>query len=630
MTARPLSVARVLLLGGAAVVLATCTDSRFPTPPDGGQPAFAIVDGGHSGGNPDVFFLEPLADFDPTNPNFDGNPNPNLVPTARVCQLTVGDGQGVPPPAPPNAVFPCGNLFAPVNITMTYDAAGGFYRANLRDAGVLNADYHYRIEIFLATLALNAFRDLDVDDGPATAACTSEAFCRVNRNGQGQVNVPIKVIIEQNAACIALDPGFDPNDPNTVCVTATVNPGQPVVAQMNNEPLAAATPDQGATLSIQSCSDLRGRGASINDHDQGRIDLVTWGECVEINALDEGAISGVAELCNAPGQAQLAGLTAEQVARLTIHRFSSGDNFAVALGHGEATNCNQPAPAQGQAYQFNRLQQFARLVRRSWRSVSDRLLPEPAVACDRGCASVGGFESSYQVAGPAAWDFDPSNPLGDLGQHDPGTVVTARADVFDSGEFEDGSPASPDPYKDLRVTVTVNGTTQTPFVLSDANGNVDFSFTVQAGINTVKFEAIGVGQGSVLAPPISAVNPNPVDLSIGSLTFTAIGVLPLTFDPDPPQSLDGFKLGSDGVTEFAPLKVCGTPGTQITSLQAVKNNGEPVTFGGLPPLPVTIPNTPEPDGSFCYTFTGLTLNKTGAYRIVVNGQVESKKINVKP
>jgi hypothetical protein len=616
----------------------------LPTPPDGDQPLFAILDGGHphpdSVSNPDVFFLEPLADFDPTHPNFDGMPNPNLMPTARVCQLTVGDGPGVDRPGSPRTIHPCGPADT-VDLLMTYNTSGGFYQANLRDAGVLNPDFHYRIEIILAALKLNAFRDLDVDDGPAVAACADEAYCQVNRNGQGTVNVPIKVIIEENAACIAIDPTFDPA--TDACETATLNEGQTLVVEVNGQPRAAATPDQGATLSIQSCTDLRSRGSSIADHAMGRIDLKTWGQCVEINALDATAISGVAELCDAPGVAQASGLTAAQVERLTIHRHSVGDDFTVAMGHGEASNCGQPAPAQGQAYEFTRLQQFARLVRRSWRSVTDRLLPEPAMACNRGCAGDGEFESSYQAAGPAAWDYDASNLLGDLGAHDPGTIVTARANVFDSGEFEDGSPPSPDPYEDLRVTVThthPDATFETSVVLSDSDGNVDYTFTVEGGINTVEFEAIGVGLGktdglgNVLAPSIEEGDPAEVTLSIGSLTFTAIGVLPLTFRPDPPTG--DFKLGSDELAHFDDLRVCGTPGTEITSLEAVKNNGTPVTFGGLvgdQELPVAIPTTPDPklgDGSFCYTFENLTLDKTGAYRIVVNGEVESLKINVKP
>ena len=90
------STAMALLMLAALAV--SCRDSSVSTSPDVEGPMRAIVDGGHPSidpdvyANPDVFFLEPLTDFDPTHPNFDGILNPNLVPTARICRLGVGDG----------------------------------------------------------------------------------------------------------------------------------------------------------------------------------------------------------------------------------------------------------------------------------------------------------------------------------------------------------------------------------------------------------------------------------------------------------------------------------------------------------------------------------------------------------
>jgi hypothetical protein len=650
-----LRIAQYSLLALVVAFVVSCSDSPVSTSsPETRGPLFAMADGGHFEGNPDVFFLEPLTDFDATNPNFDGMPNPNLMPTAKICRLGVGDGgdAGNANQGGPGTVFPCVEDID--TLPMTYDVSGGFYKANLKDAGYLDADYHHRIEILVAGLALGAFRDLDVDDGPATASCTDEDFCRVNRDGQGRVGLPIKVIIEVNAACYALDPGFDPNE--DFCATATLNAGQALVAQQDGEPIAAATPNGGATLSIRSCQDLRERGTGIDHHGLGRIDLVTWGDCVEIDALDLETVSGVAELCDAPVSAAAGGLDPDQVERLTIHRFTFGDEFAYAMAHGEASNCDAPAPAQGQAYQFSKTQQFARAVRRTWRTISDQVseLLQPATlnACNRGCAGSGTFRSSYQVADPAAWTYDASNSDGDLGAHEPGTVVTATAKVFDSGEFDDGSMSSPDAYVGLRVTVThthPDGSTQTDSVFSDANGEVAFSFAVEGGINTVTFEAIGVGRmddldpaNGVFAPSMTDADTVTVLLGIDTLTFTAIGIVPFYFDPDPPTG--EFKMsdfGDENLAEFDDLKVCGSPGAVIESLEAVRNNGAPTEFGiileeGQDPvpvrsiLPVSIDTAPDEDGNFCYPFSGLTLDKTGAYRIVVNGADESKKFNIKP
>jgi hypothetical protein len=626
---------RTAQLSLVALVLAfavSCSDSPVSTSTDFGAPLAAIVDGGHSSSevyaNPDVFFLQPLTDFDATDPNFDGTTNPNLVPIARICQLTVGDGNGVPRPSgKPGTVEDCGSFIA--DLQMTYDVSGGFYRANLRDAGELNPDYHHRIEIFFGSRPAGALRDLDVDDGPATASCTDEDYCRVNRDGQGRVGLPIKAIVEFNAACFALDHDFDPL--TEVCASATLAAGQTLPLQQGGQNIAAATPDDGATMALRACGDLRERGL---------VDLVTWGDCVEIDSFDDN-VSGVAELCNAPGQADGI-LSEEQIERMTIHRYSD-DGFVVGLGHGEATSCSATAPAQGQAYQFTKLELFARFAKRTWRSVTDQighvLSPEPLAACNRGCASSDTFRSSYQVAQPAWWQYDPSNPGGDLGSHDPGTVVTAKANVFDSGEFADGADPVPEHYANLRVFVTLTQpgvAPQTDSVFSDTSGQIEYSFTVVGGTNTLVFTAIGAGEemgdpstpiDNVYAPTMNSTEPN-VTLGTGNLTFTAIGLIPFSFVPDPPTG--DFNLGEDGLATFEPLMVCGSPGAEITSLEAVKNNGTPTTFGGLPPMPVYTSTTPDADGNFCYTFTGLTLDKTGAYRIVVNGEDESKKINIKP
>jgi hypothetical protein len=635
-----------------AALAVSCRDSSVSTSPDVAGPMHAIIDGGHPSvdpdvyANPDVFFLEPLTDFDPTDPNFDGLPNPHLVPTARICRLGVGDGDGVPEPG--GGVDDCAEVIA--DLAMTY--GGGFYQANLKDAGPLNPDYHHRIEIFLAETALGALRDLDVDDGPAVASCTDEPFCQVNRDGQGRVGVPIKVIIEVNAACLALDPSFDPDD--DYCYTATLDGGETLVVEKNGETIASATPNDGATLSMRNCEDLRTRGTGLADHYLGRIDLKTWGECVEIDVLDAATVTGVAELCEAPFLAAASGLSLEQVDRMTIHRFTTGDAFTVALTHGDAVKCELPAMEQGQAYQFSRMQQFVRAIRRVWRAVttqvSNVLQPAPLNACHRGCASSGEFRSSYQVAGPAWWDFDASNPNGDLGTHDLGTVVTARAKVFDSGEFDYGSmpspDPSPDPYKDLRVTVTLtrsDGSVETATTLSDADGLVEYSFTVEGGTNTVDFEAIGVGSvdgdgnpvNNVRAPTMDDPGMTEVELVVGKLTFTAIGIVPLEFTVQPE---DVFVDESTGLAALTPVTVC-TVGGQVEGIPvdlivAVRNNGSFVELTGEAFPQYT-------DDSGCVTFESLKINKTGAYRLILNpvtnnrdkvvdGEGESSKFNVRP
>jgi hypothetical protein len=619
---------------------------------------FVIVDGGHNGGNEDVFFLEPLTDFDPTNPDFTGDLNLQLEPTARVCQLNATETNPYPDP------LECLDGGHQDDLPMSLDELG-FYRADLKDVIFeFNLESMYRIEIRLASLSLNAVRDIDPDDGPATASCTSEDYCQFNANGAGQV--PIKVYIENNAACLALDPTFDPQF--DVCTTATLNAGETLVAQKNGETIAAATPNTGATLSIQSCPDLRTRGSklppdqAIAYHASGRVDLMTWGPCLEFNALDAAAVAGVTELCDAPFEALANDLDIYQVNRLTIHQHhvddpsdpddEPTDEFTLALGHAEGAICEgyMDAPQQnGQVYQFTKMQKLARAIRSTWRTVSSHISeliqPEALTACNRGCSTSGGYRTSYQVAGPAWWEPDPILGL-DLGTHDQGTPVTAKANVWDSGEFDAGGPLDPDPYEGLRVTVTLNGDVQDDFVYSDASGVVEFSFPVQAGPNTVKFEAIGVGSAdapgtvnNVYAPSMVDPAASPVALNVGELTFTAYGRVPIEFTQQPRD------IHIDASTDWAtltPVTICtvGEPvvGYPITSIVAVTNNGSWVELTGE-----TFPQDTEltAEGDACVTFDNLQINKTGSNFLVaepvyndrnkvVGGDAISEKWNTRP
>ena len=67
-----------------------------------------------------------------------------------------------------------------------------------------------------------------------------------------------------------------------------------------------------------------------------------------------------------------------------------------------------------------------------------------------------------------------------------------------------------------------------------------------------------------------------------------------------------------------------TAGAPITSLDVVTNNGTYKNLGNLPALPVVTGT------SGCFTFSGVTINGTGAFRMVANGQYMSQKFNVKP
>jgi hypothetical protein len=132
--------------------------------------------------------------------------------------------------------------------------------------------------------------------------------------------VPIKTIIESAAACIALDPPFFDEDPDRPCATATLDPGDALTLQDGGPTIGVASVETGtATINMQTCTDLRERPDG-----EGRVDLRTFGDCVVIDALEFLAeVDGTATVCNAFQAGLDAGLSASQVKRAIVHRFST-------------------------------------------------------------------------------------------------------------------------------------------------------------------------------------------------------------------------------------------------------------------------------------------------------------------
>ncbi len=636
---RALGIGRIVFVTAAAALLVTCTDTGT-SPRIGGRPSFAISDGA-SGGNVDVFFLPPLSST-PSGSDYGDRPaNPNLKPEAKVCTLNATESN----PSPAGGLACVTTPDDVADLPMTYNATGAFYQVNWKTSDTpLDTDTMYRVAIYVGRVPL-AFRDVDPDPGPPTASCTSsDAFCQFN-NGS---NLPIKVRIETDAVCLALDPAFDTSQP---CATASLDAG----GSLSLSDLGIASVDQATTLSMQPCGDFRARGL---------VDLRTFGDCVQIEDVDYVpgmtlGVTGTATLCHAFNDALGAGLTEEQAERMTVHRFSSGKvpDSLVALPHSDAGDCSTLTTTVGQAPRPGRLDRLYRLAGRTWRATADRvrswieatpLWASPPMFChSSGCGSVTVFESDYQVIQPAWMTYDASNPDGTFPAQEIGTTVTGKIKVLDSGEFSSGQSPAPAPVADVRLTVSSdNGTLAagTPCADPDAptgavsictgsDGIASFRLTLGAGSNTVTVRGVGVGTddgdgdpvNNVFAPSMS--QQTPVTLGVGQLTFTTTGLVTLVFVPDPPTGGNTIYTDANGIATFPDFQLCADPraaGAPITSLEAVTNNGAYKTLGSLPAMS-WVTGT-----AGCFTFSGVTINGTGAFHLLANDQYTSRKFNVKP
>src|SRR5438876_4384698 len=177
----------------AVLLLTACSDQQPLQPPAGSRPSALIMDGAHHGGNPDFFFLPPLA-ADPTGgPNFDaGKFKPNRAPTAEVCRLS-GD--------PASGAVDCATdiqgqpvlVFGPKPMTLAVEQYQVTW--DTKSPTLLDASKFYRIIVRGAPRG-TMLGLLDVD--PVTGGLKDVKTGEVVQFQDGRT-LPIKVRIEQGA-----------------------------------------------------------------------------------------------------------------------------------------------------------------------------------------------------------------------------------------------------------------------------------------------------------------------------------------------------------------------------------------------------------------------------------------------
>ncbi len=631
---------RIALTSLAALFVVACQDGGVPTPPELEEPSFAILDGSRfstvdcTEDDPcyHFFFLTPLV---PTPKKFNGDFNPYVSPTVYISDVTS---------------FPAGELLDEPSACVSDDTTRVFSSADV-DAGNerfrvnwqtsednLTPDNFYRVCVKVGQIALG-YRDIEpVESGAEIPRNPEQKPILQFMNGS---NLPIKFRIEKGVLCR--------NDDN--CGEMALDPNGGSFA--TNTGLAGMYVPNGSldgtyNLVVEEVT------CPLDEHGNVRflpIDIPQFPGCYEVYAAEGSVTFGPEDLatvgvCFNETEVAAAMAVAAQVELLQIHHMT-------AAGTIEALP-NVPAPAgvscptSGASANSGWLRNFARGVRKV---LNPWFSPPPLAASHKGFGGEGMEEASPLVwALPAKMEI--VQPPGGVGtglaglplDPDPTVKITdelhrpvqnatlrfaitepssaPQSNIAYLGPIFAGWTGAPSPY-------ITSGTLPLPRAISDANGEIAVEWTLaEANPNTLTATGVAVGPGAMFTIHDDTEKSFP---GTGVLTFTAEAIDPY-FDPEPPSG--DLKLNDQGTAKLEnwkygfQFKVCAVPGFEITSLVAVKNNGDPVTLGELPD---------PPDGPWiiaddedCFPFPNVTINKTGAYRLVVNGEYMSQKFNVRP
>lgn len=180
------------------VVLSSCVGSDVVSPADGIDPSFAISDG-TSGGSDDFYFLTPLAD---KNPNPQGEFNPYVRPEMRVCVIG-GNELGLAPPTGKPSCDDTGRVLVvePGSLPYTLDAINEQYAISWdtdgpeTDLGAFTTSDFLLLEILVGGQVVG-WIDLDPQDpnGPGQSDADAYAF----RLGE---TIPTKFWIGSEVLC---------------------------------------------------------------------------------------------------------------------------------------------------------------------------------------------------------------------------------------------------------------------------------------------------------------------------------------------------------------------------------------------------------------------------------------------
>jgi hypothetical protein len=507
----------------SVVAIAGCRSETAVSGPSGWAPLFAMSDGSQAGGNPDFFFLPPIASNLTRHPNWESSEfNPGLIPMVESCRL-VGAACN-------------GQLLVPTPATV----AGEHYQLDWKMPRDRAAKYRITVKVGTVTLGF------------------------VDVNGTNGSTLPIKFRIESGALCDP--PGTKPCGSTSIAfdaggsVTIRTDPTAP--------PSGVNIPPQGVgaqqnilvTVTLQRC------GAGLRE--RGLVDLPTFGSCVTVTTTpaleDPLSVPATVFVCDMT-PVELAGIVSEaQEDRITLHRYDG--EVVQALPH-------VPAPCSGTtASAGDRVEAALRhLVRGEFgaagRHVLGLLSPRPLQALDVGGGGQTDFFSDFQFALPAKLEIVSGNHQTTL----PGSTLPDQATVRVTdlgGEPVAGTrvsfaPAGGGAVSAATVTTGSNGLAAVSWTLATAYGaNTLVASAKGTAGDDLNGPRPGVDPFQPVQPPFDPPNgpPVPVTLLTGSVTFEATGAgLSDGFEMESGWSSNGFWNRSTLTTSPTPISNSAYP-----------------------------------------------------------------------
>jgi hypothetical protein len=478
--------------------VAACQDDSTPTAPGTPAPQFDISEARFGGGNPDLFFGEPLA----ANPasgdtGFDeGEAHGALRPYVRICET---DGASGPEGCTTDVTAAVTG--SPTGLVMSFNSGSELYQVNWSTTS-LNRNREYRIEIWGVAFATQAERDAllaltfpdddlllpgrprwlfgwrDIDHAPSVANCTgAEEFCMV-RYGR---NIPLKVRIEDFVLCPAL------RNCAVQFVAAGVDANLEAILEDNFASSAQLfIPGQSSTgfpLGFEPCS----------AEEEAAVDafsaIPTFGPCVRtVTALSPVALSEPAVLSYCDIDLEASELMSQLAVPETqhdlvgVHHFNTGGNPSGEILSMEAWPHAAPLcgePTSGGFASTESPTGLMELAQAAGKRILSLFGPEPVVALDIGGGGEGWkLWSFYKLALGAKFEYEQPGDASQRGVR--GNQYTLRAKATDlNGDPVWGarvgwtvfsSPGGGASVSNASVMTGMDGIAQTIVTLSSTGG----------------------------------------------------------------------------------------------------------------------------------------------------------------